>query len=166
MPRPLSWLPRLHLIRRSVANSVRSHYDRHDLEKLFEVQPRSAQLLLELMPTVPLGRSLLVEREALAQFLERLHQADDVPAELERLRAQKPGKTRKKLRYVVTEEAAQATVASLPPNLTAEPGRLEIRFATLVELAQTLHAVAQALDHDLETCVRLWEPPTKATLIV
>jgi len=33
MPRPLSWLPRLHEISRSVANSVRSHYDRHDLQR-------------------------------------------------------------------------------------------------------------------------------------
>ena len=60
MPRPISWLPRLHEIRRSVFNSVRSHYDRNDLERVFEVQPRSAQLLLELLPTVRLGRSLLV----------------------------------------------------------------------------------------------------------
>ncbi|MDQ1450390.1 MAG: hypothetical protein QOK38_256 [Acidobacteriaceae bacterium] len=35
MPRPISWLPRLHEIRRSVVNSVRSHYDRNDLERLF-----------------------------------------------------------------------------------------------------------------------------------
>ena len=39
MPRPLSWLPRLHVIRRTVANSVRSHYDRRELETLFELQP-------------------------------------------------------------------------------------------------------------------------------
>jgi len=37
--RPICWLPRLHLIRRAVTNSVRSHYDRHDLEQLFELQP-------------------------------------------------------------------------------------------------------------------------------
>lgn len=165
MPRSISWLPRLHLIRRTVANSVRSHYDRNDLEKLFEVQPRSAQMLLELMPTTRLGRSLLVEREALAEFLERLHQAEDVAAELAQLRAAKPGNMRKKLRYVVTAEV-ETTVASLPPNLTAEPGRMEIRFATLVELAQTLHAVAQALDHDLETCIREWEPLSNSSLVV
>ena len=42
MPRRLSWLPRLHEIRRSVGNSVRSHYDRRDLQTLFEFQPRAA----------------------------------------------------------------------------------------------------------------------------
>jgi hypothetical protein len=123
MPRPISWLPHLHEIRRSVLNSVRSHYDRNDLERLFEVQPRSAQLLLELLPTVRLGRSLLVEREALA--------------------------------------------SSLPSNVGVEPGRLEIRFNTLVELAESLHAVAQALDHDLDTCAQLWVPQaTRDPLVV
>jgi hypothetical protein len=39
-----------------------------------------------------------------------------------------------------------------------ERGRLEIRFSTLIELAESLHAVAQALDHDLDTCAQLWEP--------
>lgn len=158
MPRPISWLPRLHEIRRSVVNSVRSHYDRNDLERLFEVQPRSAQLLLELLPTVRLGRSLLVEREALAQFLERLTVADDVSGEIERIRSEKPSQVRKKLRYVVTDEVANATVSSLPFNVIAERGRLEIRFSTLIELAESLHAIAQALDHDLDTCVQLWEP--------
>jgi hypothetical protein len=167
MPRPISWLPRLHEIRRSVVNSVRSHYDRNDLERLFEVQPRSAQLLLELLPTVRLGRSLLVEREALAQFIERLSVAEDVSSEIERIRSERPGQVRKKLRYVVTDEVANATVSSLPSNVVAEAGRLEIRFSTLIELAESLHAVAQALDHDLDTCVKLWEPQaTGGELIV
>ena len=64
MPRPISWLPRLHEIRRAVDGSVRSHYDRRDLERLFEVQPRSAQKLIELFPALTVGTSRLVEREA------------------------------------------------------------------------------------------------------
>jgi hypothetical protein len=166
MARPISWLPRLHEIRRSVVNSVRSHYDRNDLERLFEVQPRSAQLLLELLPTVRLGRSLLVEREALAHFLEQLTVADDVSGEIERIRSEKPGQVRRKLRYVVTDEVANATVSSLPSNVAVEPGRLEIRFNTLVELAESLHAVAQALDHDLDTCAQQWVPQATGDQLV
>jgi hypothetical protein len=78
MPRPISWLPRLHIIARSVAQSIRSHYDRHDLEALFELQPRSAQKLLEMLPTVQVGNSHLVDREVLANFLDRVRDADDV----------------------------------------------------------------------------------------
>ena len=62
MPRPISWLQRLPVIRKSVANSVRSHYDRHDLENLFELQPRAAQKLLEMLPTAQIGNSKLVDR--------------------------------------------------------------------------------------------------------
>lgn len=158
MPRPISWLPRLHRIRRAVETTVRSHYDRKDLQQLFEIQPRSAQLLYELLPTVRLGRSLLVEREVLAQFLERITLAEDVTAEIEAIRMEKPAASRRKLRYVVTEEVAAASVASLPPNIQIERGRIEVRFDTVQELAQSLHALALALDGDLEQCIRQWEP--------
>jgi hypothetical protein len=56
MPRPISWLPRIHQIRRTVAASVRSHYERKEIEALFEVQARTAQLLLEILPTMAIGR--------------------------------------------------------------------------------------------------------------
>ena len=61
MPRPIIWLPRLHEIRRSVANSVRSHYDRRDIEALFELHPRTAQKLVKMLPTVRIGTSHLIE---------------------------------------------------------------------------------------------------------
>ena len=94
MPRPVSWLPRLHEIRRSVANSVRSHYGRRDLEQLFELQPRAAQKLIEMLPTVQIGTSLLLEREALAGFLDRVREAEDVTALFEQVRAEKAGVSR------------------------------------------------------------------------
>ena len=166
MARRISWLPRISEIRRSVRNSARTHYDRHELERLFEVQPRSAQMLLELMPTTTLGRSLLVEREALARFLEGLDQADNVSVELERLRAAKQVKPANSLRYIVTDEIAHTAADSLPANLTVEPGRLEIRFSTITELAEGLHAVAAALSTDLDSCVRLWEPPNNSEKLI
>jgi len=86
MPRPVSWLPRLHEISRAVANSVRSHYDRRDLEQLFELQPRAAQKLIEILPSVPIGTSRLVERSDLAHFLDRVRKTDDTAALFETLR--------------------------------------------------------------------------------
>lgn len=88
MPRPVSWLTRLRKIRRAVASSVRSHYERKEIEALFQVQPRAAQLLLGMLPTTVIGRSRLVERQVLADFLDRLHKADDPSAELDLIRAQ------------------------------------------------------------------------------
>ena len=65
MPRPVSWLPRLYEINKTVTNSVRSHYDRRDIETLFELQPRAAQEMLKLLPSVQVGTSKLIDREVL-----------------------------------------------------------------------------------------------------
>ena len=50
MPRPSTWMSRLHELRRSVAHSDRSHYGRRDIDALFELQPRAAQNLLRCSP--------------------------------------------------------------------------------------------------------------------
>jgi hypothetical protein len=73
MPRPITWLPQLHEIRRSIANSVRSHYDRRDIEALFELQRRAAQKLVEMLPIVRIGTSHLIQRDVRGgEILERL----------------------------------------------------------------------------------------------
>ena len=94
MPRALSWLPRLHEIRRSVENSSRSHYTRKELEYLFQLQPRAAQKLLEILPTTAVGTSRLAEREALAHFLDQIHAAENPSAAMEAIRQQKQSVSR------------------------------------------------------------------------
>jgi hypothetical protein len=116
MPRPVSWLPRLHEIRRAVASSVRSHYERKEIESLFQVQPRAAQLLLEMLPTSVIGRSRLVERQTLADFLDRIHKADDPSAELDLIRAQGGKVSRKKIRTLVRLDSEPLQLDSLPAN--------------------------------------------------
>jgi hypothetical protein len=102
MARPVSWLPRLPALARSVAESVRSHYTCSDIERLFEIQPRSAQMLMNNLPTVRIGKNLLVEREALAGWLGRLATADDPVRELASIRTQgRPRVVRSKLRELV-----------------------------------------------------------------
>jgi hypothetical protein len=158
MPRPISWLPRLHEIARSVANSVRSHYDRRDLEQLFELQPRAAQKLLELMPTVPVGTSRLVDREVLAGFLDRVREAEDVPRLLEQIRQEKSKSSRRKVRNLVRREFDPIDLDSLPESLALSRGRIEISFRTVEQLAQDLFKIAQVLTEDVEEFVRRFEP--------
>ena len=76
MGRRLSWLDRLYPISRSVAGSARSHYDRKDLQQLFEIQPRSAQNLMAALPTVPIGRAHLVERRGPPRSVRRERRED------------------------------------------------------------------------------------------
>jgi hypothetical protein len=158
MPRPVSWLPRLHEIRRSVDNSVRSHYDRRDLERLFELQPRAAQKLLELLPTLTVGTSRLVEREALATFLERVREADDTSKLIEQIRQEKSAPSRRSLRTLVRRDAEPASLTVTPEGMSLERGRLEISFRNLEQLAESLVYLARLLDGDLDGFAQAYEP--------
>jgi hypothetical protein len=160
MPRPISWLPRLPLIRRAVGSSVRSHWGRQDLEHLFELQPRAAQKLLELFPSLTVGNARFVERDALLAFLDRIAEAEDPSAAIALYQQSRPPAPRRSLRQLVPRDLEPATLASLPPNIALEAGRLEIRFAHLEELAEALAVLAQVLTDDLEGFARLYEPAT------
>ena len=116
-PAPSPWLPRLHPIRRAVEASVRSHWGRPDLERLFGLQPRAAQKLLELLPTVQVGTSRLVEREALGSFLEGMAKVENTSAYLEAVRRERAAVSRRKLRHLVTRDRAPVRLASLPAAL-------------------------------------------------
>ena len=157
MPRPISWLPRIHSIRRSVSESVRSHYGRQDLERLFEVQPRSAQKLLELLPSVALGRARYVERAALGDFLDRIQKADNVPEALTQYKEERTA-PRRVLRELLLRDLPVADHASLPQNVLAEPGRITITFAKMEDLASALATLATILSDDFEGFTQLYEP--------
>jgi hypothetical protein len=148
----------LHLIARSVAHSVRSHYDRHDLEQLFELQPRAAQKLLEMLPTLQIGNSRLVEREVLAGFLDRVRDADDVPALIEQVRLEKAQVSHKKVRSLVRRDLDPVDLASLPESVGLSRGRLEVSFCSIEQLAESLLIVARILETDGERFAQQFEP--------
>lgn len=157
MARPVSWLPRLHEIRRTVAKSELLYYDRSRVESLFGVQPRAAQKLMELLPSVRVGTARLVERDALMHFLERIHAADDVAAAMDDQRRDAAKPVRRKLHHIVRTDRPTATLDSLPSNLTLEPGRLEVRFSSLEEMAEVLFSVAQLLEFEGDEFARRYE---------
>jgi hypothetical protein len=142
---------------RSATESVRSHYTCSDIERLFNIQPRSAQKLMNLLPTVRIGKSQLVEREALASFLGRLAEAEDPGSALAAIRAEgKPPVVRRKLRELVQRDLS-ADASSLPPNVHLEPGTLAISFTTVEELAASLWSLATLLEEDLEGFAERYE---------
>jgi len=157
MARPISWLPRLHAIRQSVANSVRSHYDRHDLENLFGIGGRAAQELFKCLPTTQVGQSLLVAKEDLSELLDGVHDAPDPAAHLAAIKENPPGKSRKKLRLLIRKDQAVTTLDSLPENLRLERGQLTVNFRTSEELAVTLYGLAQILEEELEEFERRYQ---------
>lgn len=157
MPRPISWLTHLHAIRRAVASSVRSHYERKEIEALFQLQPRAAQLLLEMLPTTTIGRSRLVERQVLADFLERIDKADDASAELDRIRAQGREASRKKLRNLVRRDIEPLQIDSLPSNMELIPGKMIVSFRTIEDLAQAMYSLARAMETDGDELAKRYE---------
>ena len=158
MARPISWLPRLHEIRKAVANSVRSHYTREDLEWLFQLQPRAASRMMELFTVEAVGTTYTVPREQLTAVLERFQETDDPHALLAELRKEKVQVSRRTLRHLVRRDVAAATLVSLPNTITLEPGRMEVRFATVTELAQAMLYLALALESDGDEFARRYEP--------
>ncbi len=158
MARPPSWLPRLHQLRQTIANSVRSHYDRKDIERLFELQPRASGKLLELLPTVPVGTAHLVEREVLSGFLDRVHEAEDVTALFEQLRSEKAVASRRKLRSLVRRDLEPVGLSSLPQSIGLSRGRLEVSFGSVEELAQTMLTLARILETEGDALAEAYEP--------
>jgi hypothetical protein len=98
MPRTLSSLDRIVPISRTVQESARSHYDRKELQRLFELQPRAAQQLMAALPNISVGRARLVEREALSDFLRQLNDSENPAATFARMRAEGGKVVRRKLR--------------------------------------------------------------------
>jgi hypothetical protein len=160
MARTLSWLPQLHTIRRSVANSVRSHYERKDLELLFRLQPAAAGKLLDILPTTRVGSSLLVERDALATFLKRVDEAGDVAELMREIRRERSTKSRRKLRSLKRQD--YGGMAALPSWVKLTRGRLEIGFATADQLAEGMLLLAAILESDLAAFVEAYEPAQPA----
>ena len=158
MPRPISWLPRLHEIAKTVTNSVRSHYDRRDLEKLFELQPRAAQELLKLLPSVQVGTSRLLDREVLADFLGRVRDTEDTAGLFDKLREEKAAVSKRRLRSLVRRDLDPVSIASLPDCMKLNPGRLDVRFRTVEELAECMLMLARVLESEGDEFAALFTP--------
>ncbi len=160
MSRPISWLPRLHEITRSVLHSVRSHYDRRDLERLFQLQPRAAQRLLELLPTTQIGTSRLVEHDALAAFLERVRVAPDTGGLFDVLRQEREQAgtaSGRRARSIVRRDLEPVTLDGLPDAITLAPGSLHVRFDTTEQLAEAMLLLARILESDGERFAQAYE---------
>jgi hypothetical protein len=167
MARPISWLPRLADIRRSVAGSVRTHYDRPALQQLFQMQPRAAgKLLAILQRSEPLGSSHLVAKDELLRFLDTIHESDNASEIVTRQRSGALKVSRQKPRLLVRKDLVnEARLENLPKSITLEPGRVEVRFETKLEFLESMATLAGVLENDFEEFERRYMlsavPPEK-----
>jgi len=122
------------------------------------VQPRAAQLLLEMLPTTVIGRSRLVERQVLADFpRSHLQKADDPSGELNFIRAQGAEVSRKKLRTLVRRDLETLQLDSLHAKIEFIPGRMIVSFRTIEDLAQAMCSLARVVETDGDKLARRYE---------
>lgn len=164
MARPFPWIKRLPDIRRSVSNSLRSHYTRRDLELLFEVSQSSAVRLLKMIATESVGGLHLVGRESLSTFLESVSGTEDVAKLCAKTRAKRRKLTRIQGRYLCLRDEPEVAVASLPESIVLERGRLDIHFDTIEELVGQLIILGHAMKDDPLGFVQACESPRQEEL--
>lgn len=147
MPRPISWQSDLNELHRRVSDSPRSLYAREDLERLFGVQERAAQRLLGLMPRVRQANSVVVEREALLEFLRQAKAAEDLGAFLTALRRHPPQPSRRKLRLALPAQLEAGNLQSIDRwSIELRRGRITLHFTTLDDVVAKLYQLAKVID--------------------
>ena len=112
---------------------------------------------MDALPTVPIGRSRLVEREALRSLLAEVRQAEDPSAVLEAARRQGKATPRRKLRELLPHNHPPAAWDALPANLHLAPGEVRITYGTLEELALALLELSSLLDTRMEEFAQRYE---------
>jgi hypothetical protein len=136
---------------RSVVNSKQIDYYTCDLERLFQLQPRQAQKLMELMPRVQVGPALVVERPDLIAFLDRVRDAGNVPELFKAIRAEGPNVTQRKFRRTLElDDLPPLGVDAMPRQIKMTRGHMEVDFEDVDELLQLLWTHARIMFNDEE----------------
>jgi hypothetical protein len=162
MPRPISWLPRLEAIRRSVSHSKRSYYERKDIELLFKLQTAAAGKLMAVLPTVPVGTALVVERDVLDLFLKQMARAGDVHALLKQMREERGARSRRKLRRFTRRDLEPTGLRTMPDWIKLTRGHAEFDFASADLLAEGMLIVLVNMVEEFEAFVAAYEPVSPA----
>jgi hypothetical protein len=167
MSRPKSWLPRLVQITEALEASDVPHYDRGDIERIFDIKPSAAKDLMKIVGVIPGGviQNQYVSRGNLLAYLRNSPDAQDAMAELAR---------RKKLAVALRKAGDEARLRAvhLPvtsadewtrfqdlPNVSVEPGRLTVVFTDPLDLFTQLYKFAKAAGGEWDVFVKMCDPP-------
>ncbi len=161
MARPLKWARDLHLLREKAARSRTATWSRPELEHLFGVSRASAQTLMKAIGEVQsVAGAHFIDRASLLAFLDAMIVAPSVEAALRaRLAGAEPVPRPGTLKVSLPPDLRHAMLPDLPPSITLEPGRLEIRAETAEGMLECLVALAMVLQNDLERFRNAIEPP-------
>jgi hypothetical protein len=168
VPTPRTWLPRseeiLGILRRSDADEL----DRAAIEKLFEIQRRTALLLMDQVGVTKQGVRHIVSRTSLLCWVERIVLTEGqeferrrlvnerISAEMAEHQAHRLAMTeagRPPVSFTLPPELLSATITSLPREIEISAGRIVVSFDPdePEEACQLLYSLGLALSNDFES---------------
>lgn len=157
MPRKSEWFHRIPTILEELRALSCPVIDRRTLEQLLGVSPRQALRILQSLVPFSAGKSLLIDRVALIEKLERLDRQDELQVERrrrdrldEQLRRARRELAARRVRIPVPSPARPGEPDSfpLPAGVQLTPGRLVIEFSDPQDLLRLLLELARAISGD------------------
>jgi hypothetical protein len=156
-------------------------FDRTAIEKLFEIQRRTALLLIQQAGATKSGVRHVVTRKALlawvqhieateAQDLERRQQVavqlDEQMAEQKAMQVALRQAGKPPVEFPLTREILEATLDSLPPDIHITPGRIMINFRPddPLQACQMLYALGLVLANDFDSFAKIMQADSATKL--
>jgi hypothetical protein len=168
MPVPRTWLPRAQEILTILRGMPDDELDRAAIERLFQIQRRTALLVIHAVGPLLSGCSFKVDRKDLITWVEKIDATEG--QELERRRRVKERIDQESAQYIamrkaltaagkpamefpVAREVMEATVASLPLGVYLHPGRVVLDFpcGDALQAVQLLYALGKAIANDFDS---------------
>jgi hypothetical protein len=153
MPAAPRWWSKLNEIESTVEHFDCPVLDRESIEKVFGLGRRRAQDLMRVCGGYQAGRTWLIERLVLLEYLRHRKRDRSYQGEMAR-----------RIRLADSIEAAQRTVQAhrvrivpgnpasglLPPGCELSPGQLSLHFSSPEELLRMLYDLSQGIASDYE----------------
>jgi len=159
VPDQPTWLHRVPAIRAALQlPSAPPILDRAAIERLFALRRRQAIRLLAMCGGYQVGRTFVVPKQALLDYLDTRVGAARVEFAVrrkDRIIDQINAERRQAASTRVTLQVARPVYdPSLPEGVQLLPGLLQVRFRNPVELLEKLFALAQTVSNDFEAFER------------
>jgi hypothetical protein len=165
MPDQPSWIDRLPDITRSLeAPDAPPFLDRPSIERLFGLRRRQSIALMHRLGGYQVGKTFLVDRQTLVEFLAdplRRHGADVEARRFrtvgERLARAREERHFRRISIPATPPVFQINLDSLPAGIDIGHRELTVHFDHPRDLLEKLFALSQALANQYESFEAAWE---------
>jgi hypothetical protein len=168
MPVPRTWLPRALEILTILRGVPDDDLDRAAIEKLFQIQRRTALLLIRAVGPMLSGCSFKVDRKDLIKWVEKIEATegqelerrrrvaahiDQDSAQYRALKRAQADAGRPPVQFPIVHEVMSATIDSLPFGVSLHPGRVILEFpqGDALQAVQMLYALGKAIANDFDS---------------